>query len=95
MTFVEMALAASQHRSAIQRNNRIGVKVAVLVKATAIRRRGIASASLKRCIALLRKWQARERERVFLATLHELQLRDMGLTPQDRMREVNKPFWQA
>ena len=95
MTFVEMALATSQHRSAIQRNNRIGVRGAVLVKATAIRRRGIDSASLKRCIALLRKWQARERERAFLATLHELELRDMGLTPQDRMREVNKPFWQA
>jgi uncharacterized protein YjiS (DUF1127 family) len=35
------------------------------------------------------------RERAFLATLNDVQLRDMGLSSTDRWREVNKPFWQA
>jgi uncharacterized protein YjiS (DUF1127 family) len=34
------------------------------------------------------------RERAFLATLNDVQLRDMGLSSTDRWREVNKPFWQ-
>jgi uncharacterized protein YjiS (DUF1127 family) len=44
---------------------------------------------------LLQKWRARENERAFLATLHEFQLQDMGLTLEDRQRETNKPFWRA
>jgi uncharacterized protein YjiS (DUF1127 family) len=57
--------------------------------------RAVASAALKRCAALLEEWDARRRERAFLATLKEMELRDMGLSSADRWREVNKPFWQA
>jgi uncharacterized protein YjiS (DUF1127 family) len=57
--------------------------------------RALASASLKRCAALLEEWDARRRERAFLATMNEIELRDMGLSSADRWREVNKPFWQA
>jgi uncharacterized protein YjiS (DUF1127 family) len=56
--------------------------------------RSLASALLRRCAALLGKWDARMRERAFLATLNDVQLRDMGLSSTDRWREVNKPFWQ-
>jgi uncharacterized protein YjiS (DUF1127 family) len=57
--------------------------------------RAVASAVLKRCAALLEEWDARRRERAFLATFKEMELRDMGLSSADRWREVNKPFWQA
>jgi uncharacterized protein YjiS (DUF1127 family) len=43
---------------------------------------------------LLRTWQAREKERAFLAGLPEFELSRMGLSPEARRREVNKPFWQ-
>jgi len=50
---------------------------------------------LKRSAAMLAQWDARMRERAFLATLNDIELRDMGLSSTDRWREVNKPFWQA
>ena len=93
MTFADMALAASKRRSAILRDY-IGTSIAVCLKETAIKSSGHASLLLKRFIALFRKWQGRERERAFLAALQEFELRDMGLTPEDRRREINKAFWQ-
>ena len=53
-----------------------------------------AAAIFKRWAALRAAWHARERERAFLATLEDFQLRDMGLTLEDRQREVSKPFWR-
>src|SRR6516165_6243712 len=69
-------------------------KAATWMKTKANSGRSLASASLRRCAALLRQWNARMRERAFLATLNDVQLRDMGLSSTDRWREVNKPFWQ-
>ena len=47
------------------------------------------------CAALLRAWRARQDERVFLESVPDFQLHEMGLSREDRRREVNKPFWQA
>jgi uncharacterized protein YjiS (DUF1127 family) len=93
MASADMARAASEHRNESLRD--CVAKSAVWVKTKVNSGRALASASLKRCGALLAEWDARSRERVFLATLHDVELRDMGLSSADRWREVNKPFWQA
>jgi uncharacterized protein YjiS (DUF1127 family) len=93
MTSADMARAASEHRNEARRD--CTAKIAAWVKTTANSGRALASAWLKRCAALLGEWDARRRERAFLATLKEMELRDMGLSSADRWREVNKPFWQA
>jgi len=43
----------------------------------------------------LRAWNTRLNERAFLAGLQEYELRDMGLTLDQRACETNKPFWEA
>jgi len=48
-----------------------------------------------RVIALLVCWRARAEERRRLAALDERELRDIGLTRVDALRECAKPFWQA
>ena len=93
MTSADMARAASGHRNESLRD--CTAKTAAWVKTKVNRGRALASASLKRCAALLAEWDARRRERAFLATLNDIELRDMGLSSADRWREVNKPFWQA
>jgi uncharacterized protein YjiS (DUF1127 family) len=50
---------------------------------------------LVRFVSLLRTWRGREMERAFLASLNHNQLRDMGLTRVDALREADKPFWRA
>lgn len=47
------------------------------------------------CAALLRTWRARQDERAFLESVPDFQLPEMGLSREDRRREVNKPFWRA
>jgi uncharacterized protein YjiS (DUF1127 family) len=94
MTSADIARrAASEHRNEVLRD--YAAKTAARVKTAVNSGRALASASLKRCAALLEEWDARRRERSFLATMNEIELRDMGLSSADRWREVNKPFWQA
>ena len=92
MAFTNTARAASEHRDESLRH--FTGKTATWMKTKANSGRSLASASLRRCATLLREWNARMRERAFLATLNDVQLRDMGLSSTDRWREVNKPFWQ-
>jgi len=92
MASTNMARAASEHRD--ESLLHFTGKTATWMKTKANSGRSLASASLRRSAALLRQWDARMRERAFLATLNDVQLRDMGLSPIDRWREVNKPFWQ-
>ena len=92
MASTNMVRAASEHRDESLRH--FAGKAATWMKTKANSGRSLASASLRRCATLLREWNARMRERAFLATLNDVQLRDMGLSSTDRWREVNKPFWQ-
>jgi uncharacterized protein YjiS (DUF1127 family) len=48
-----------------------------------------------RFAARLAQWRRRSRERAALARLDLRALRDIGLTPADAAREINKPFWRA
>lgn len=40
-------------------------------------------------------WQRRARERQHLAYLSEADLKDVGLSRADILRETDKPFWRA
>jgi uncharacterized protein YjiS (DUF1127 family) len=91
MASAKVTRAASEHRDESPRDS--AAKTATWVKTKASS--SFASALLKRSAAMLAQWDARMRERAFLATLNDVQLRDMGLSSTDRWREVNKPFWQA
>jgi len=94
MTSADIARrVASEHRNESPRD--CTAKTAAWVKTKVNSGRALALTSLKRCAALLEEWDARRRERAFLATMNEIELRDMGLSSADRWREVNKPFWQA
>jgi uncharacterized protein YjiS (DUF1127 family) len=88
MTSADIARrAASEHRNESARD--CIAQAAAWLKTKVNSGRALASASLKRCAV------ARRTERAFLATMNEIELRDMGLSSADRWREVNKPFWQA
>ncbi|MFN7634278.1 MAG: DUF1127 domain-containing protein [Acetobacteraceae bacterium] len=39
------------------------------------------------------QWQHRAMSRRWLAELDARQMRDIGLTPEDRSAEARKPFW--
>jgi uncharacterized protein YjiS (DUF1127 family) len=43
---------------------------------------------------LVRLWRQRTRDRALLARFDSRMLRDIGLTPADVMREINRPFWR-
>ena len=43
---------------------------------------------------LVRVWRQRARDRALLARFDSRMLRDIGLTPADVMREINRPFWR-
>jgi len=45
-------------------------------------------------LRLVRQWRQRARDRTALARLDSRMLRDIGLTPGDVMREINRPFWR-
>ena len=42
-----------------------------------------------------RTWNTRLQDRHFLADLRKHQIHEMGLTLDERDREIRKPFWQA
>ncbi len=44
--------------------------------------------------AMLLAWRQRLRERAELARLTERDLRDIRMTPSERLAELRKPFWQ-
>lgn len=54
-----------------------------------------AAETLRALLALVRLWRARCRQRAQLARLDARLLRDIGVTPADAEREINKPFWQG
>jgi uncharacterized protein YjiS (DUF1127 family) len=45
--------------------------------------------------ALVRQWLKRNHERHELARLDDRMLRDIGVTPSEVAREMEKPFWRA
>ena len=61
-------------------------------------RRRNAGRSLRQALnlaaATMRQWARRRRERAELARLDDRMLRDIGVTPGDAWREINKPFWR-
>jgi uncharacterized protein YjiS (DUF1127 family) len=50
--------------------------------------------SLRHVLALIRAWQQRASTRRQLAALDDHQLADIGISPSERMEELNKPFWR-
>ncbi|MBV9153950.1 MAG: DUF1127 domain-containing protein [Alphaproteobacteria bacterium] len=50
--------------------------------------------TLGQAVALWREWRRRARSRQELAQLDERMLRDIGVTPGEAWREINKPFWR-
>lgn len=48
---------------------------------------------LRRCLATLRLWRQRARERRALAALDDRLLADIGVTRADAERECERPFW--
>jgi len=51
--------------------------------------------TIDRAGALIREWRRRHRSRLELARFDARMLRDIGITPVDAWREINKPFWRA
>lgn len=49
---------------------------------------------LRSACALVRLWRLRVRERRMLARFSERDMRDLGLTRMDIVRECEKPFWR-
>jgi uncharacterized protein YjiS (DUF1127 family) len=52
------------------------------------------TAIVGRVAAALRLWRQRARDRALLARFDSQMLRDIGMTPADVMREINRPFWR-
>lgn len=50
---------------------------------------------LRRILVTLVLWQERAAQRHHLADIGERQLKDVGLTRDDVMREAAKPFWRG
>ena len=59
------------------------------------RRTGAIVELLQRLAIIAKTWQRRARERAQLAALGDRDLRDIGLTRADQLRECSKPFWRA
>ena len=54
---------------------------------------GLSSPSFKRWRGAMRLWRRRDRERGQLARMSEAELHDIGVTPAERLAEINKPCW--
>jgi uncharacterized protein YjiS (DUF1127 family) len=54
---------------------------------------GLSSPSFKRWRGAMRLWRRRDRERDQLARMSEAELHDIGVTPAERLAEINKPCW--
>ncbi len=52
------------------------------------------SALARKALALPAQWRQRARQRRQLLRLGERELRDIGLSPWDALREGGKSFWQ-
>jgi len=91
MASTNMARAASERDESLRH---FTGKAATWMKTKANSGRSLASASLRRCAALLRQWDVRIRERAFLATLNDVQLRDMGLSSDRSMVRSQQAVWQ-
>ena len=48
---------------------------------------------LRSAVAQLRRWRQLSRDRAELARLTHEQLRDIGLSRADVLREIARPFW--
>ena len=59
------------------------------------RRRHWWRAEIASLILRLGDWRRRARSRAELARLSDHDLRDIGLTPAEALREYAKPFWRA
>lgn len=55
---------------------------------------GFVTALPGRVRRMLRLWNMRLNDRAFLASLHDHQLGDLGMSRDQRDGEVRKPFWQ-
>ncbi len=53
------------------------------------------SIRLRGLFGLVLRWHGRWKQRQDLAGLDARLLRDIGVTPRQALREVDKPFWQA
>jgi uncharacterized protein YjiS (DUF1127 family) len=51
-------------------------------------------ALLNDAASLARLWSRRRNERRMLAAFDWRTLRDIGVTPSEMAREINKPFWR-
>ncbi|MCG6966669.1 MAG: DUF1127 domain-containing protein [Chromatiaceae bacterium] len=49
----------------------------------------------QQAVQLIRAWQQRATQRRQLACLSEPQLRDIGISRGEALREAAKPFWRA
>ncbi len=58
------------------------------------RRAGLLGA-IARLWRQVKTWQQRARQRKELSRLTMRDLRDLGITPGEALREVMKPFWRA
>src|SRR2546427_11103258 len=93
MTSADMARAASNHRNESPRG--CTAKTAAWGKTKVNSGSALASASLKRCAGLLAHGHARRRERAFLATLNDREVRNRALSRAIRWHVGNKAVWQA
>jgi uncharacterized protein YjiS (DUF1127 family) len=49
---------------------------------------------IRSLLKMLNHWHQRSLQRTALAALDDRMLKDIGLTPADVAREINKPFWE-
>ena len=48
-----------------------------------------------RVIETLRVWQQRNTARIHLSDLDDRSLLDMGISREDALKEIRKPFWRS
>ena len=51
--------------------------------------------TVRRAMDVLLEWQSRARDRQTLASLSDRMLDDLGISPDDVLRETDKPFWRG
>lgn len=58
-------------------------------------RKGSVRRTLQACFGIFARWRTQARGRAELARLSARELRDIGVTPSEALREIEKPFWRA
>lgn len=71
------------------------VRTAALGRAARGSRPVAPGARLARIVDAVLAWQQREFDRAAMASMSDHQLRDVGLTRAEVLRECAKPFWRA